>query len=129
MAATTSICCAPRAARCVWSATAPIARAQKLDSEHVLTIFNGSVKLPMDYFQKNKVVTLPIKYGLGHPLIGHPVQDVMDPNDVTKVKIHIECITCHQPHASAQPGLLIKDQANNMAFCDTCHKNRLALTK
>jgi len=105
----------------------PDAKAQKLEAEHVITIFNGSVKLPEDYFIKNKVVALPIKYGLGHPMLGHPVQDVMDPSDVTKVKTHIDCMTCHQPHSSAQPGLLVKDQANNMQFCDTCHKNRLAL--
>ncbi len=105
----------------------PDAKAQKMESEHVITIFNGNVKLPADYFQKNKVVTLPIKYGLGHPVLGHPVQDVMDPTDATKVKTHIDCMTCHQPHSSAQAGLLINDQANNMAFCDTCHKNRLNL--
>ena len=105
----------------------PDAKPQKLEAEHVLTIFNGQVKLPEDYYQKNKVVILPIKYGLGHPMLGHPVQDVMDPADVTKVKTHIDCMTCHQPHASAQPDLLVKDQANNMAFCDTCHKNRLTL--
>ena len=105
----------------------PDAKAQRMESEHVITIFNGNVKLPADYFQKNKVVTLPIKYGLGHPLLGHPVQDVMDPTDATKIKTHIDCMTCHQPHSSAQAGLLIKDQANNMAFCDTCHKNRLNL--
>ena len=105
----------------------PDAKPQKLEAEHVLTIFNGQVKLPEDYYQKNKVVILPIKYGLGHPMLGHPVQDVMNPADVTKVKTHIDCMTCHQPHASAQPDLLVKDQANNMAFCDTCHKNRLTL--
>jgi len=105
----------------------PDSKPQLLASEHVLTIFNGAVKLPEDYYQKNRVVILPIKYGLGHPVIGHPVQDVMDPADITKVKVHITCMTCHQPHASAQPGLLVKDQADNMAFCDTCHKNRLTL--
>ena len=105
----------------------PDAKPQQLESEHVLTIFNGQVKLPEDYYQKNKVVILPIKYGLGHPMLGHPVQDVMDPADITKVKTSITCMTCHQPHASTQPDLLVKDQANNMAFCDTCHKNRLTL--
>jgi predicted CXXCH cytochrome family protein len=34
-------------------------------------------------------------------------------------------LSCHQPHASANAGLLIKDQQNNMAFCDNCHKNRI----
>ena len=33
----------------------PDAKPQKLESEHVITIFNGKVKLPEDYFQKNKV--------------------------------------------------------------------------
>jgi predicted CXXCH cytochrome family protein len=49
----------------------------------------------------------------------------MDPTDQRKVKTPLSCLTCHQPHASAQPDLLVKDQVNNMAFCDTCHKNRL----
>ncbi len=105
----------------------PDSKPQKLESEHVLTIFNGQVKLPEDYYTRNRVVILPIKYGLGHPVLGHPVTNVMDPTDVTKVKTQINCMTCHQPHASAQPDLLVNDQANNMAFCDRCHKNRLAL--
>ena len=107
----------------------PDSKPQLVESEHVLTIFNGQVKLPEDYYKKNRVVIIPVKYGLGHPVMGHPVQDVMDPSDATKVKTQINCMTCHQPHASAQPGLLVKDQANNMAFCDTCHKNRLVISK
>ncbi len=103
----------------------PDSQPQKLESEHLITIFNGSVKLPDDYYVKNKVAILPIKYGLGHPVEGHPVTDVMDPTNVTKVKAQISCLTCHQPHSSAQPDLLVKDQANNMVFCDTCHKNRI----
>ena len=39
----------------------------------------------------------------------------------------MSCLSCHQPHASAKPGLLVKDQENNMAFCDTCHKNRITM--
>ena len=96
---------------------------KKLESDHLITIFNGSVKLPEDYFTKNKVVVLPLKYGRGHPVDGHPVSDVMDPTNVTKVLTKIDCLTCHQPHASAQPDLLVKDQTNNLAFCTTCHKD------
>ncbi len=107
----------------------PDSKPQQLESEHVLTIFNGQVKLPEDYYKKNRVVIIPVKYGVGHPVMGHPVQNVMDPTDATKVKTQINCMTCHQPHASAQPGLLVNDQANNMAFCDTCHKNRLEISK
>ena len=57
----------------------PDSAPNKLESEHVITIFNGSVKLPDDYYVKNKVVILPLKYGRGHPVSGHPVSDVMDP--------------------------------------------------
>ena len=39
------------------------------------------------------------------------------------------CLTCHQPHSSQQADLLVKDQATNMAFCDTCHKDTLSLPK
>ena len=46
----------------------PDARPKKLESEHLIALFNGTVKLPEDYFTKNKVVVLPIKYGHGHPV-------------------------------------------------------------
>jgi predicted CXXCH cytochrome family protein len=101
----------------------PDSQPKKLESEHLLTIFNGSVKLPDNYFTKNKVVVLPLKFGMGHPVAGHPVSDLLDPADPSKVKTPMNCLTCHQPHASAQSDLLAKDQANNMAFCSTCHKD------
>ncbi len=81
------------------------------------------MKLPEDYFKKNKAIVLPLKYGKGHPIEGHPVVDVPDPSDVTKTHAKINCMSCHQPHSSAQPDLLVKDQANNLAFCITCHKD------
>jgi predicted CXXCH cytochrome family protein len=102
---------------------------QKNQAEHLLLIFNGKVRLPDDYYKKNKVPILPLKYGLGHPVEYHPVSDVMDPSNQAKVKTPLSCMSCHQPHASAQPDLLIKDQVNNMAFCDSCHKNRLNMNE
>ena len=99
----------------------PEARPTPVANEPLVTIFNGQVKLPENYFAK--VSRLPIKYGLGHPVDRHPVVDQMDPNDNTKVRVAINCLTCHQPHSSAQPGLLVNDQANNTAFCSTCHKS------
>ena len=93
--------------------------------QHLITIFNGTVKLPDDYYSKNKVVILPLRFGLGHPVEYHPVSDVMEPTDQTKVKTPLSCLSCHQPHASLQPDLLVKDQSNNLAFCDNCHKNRI----
>lgn len=51
----------------------------------------------------------------------------MDPSNPTKVKTALNCSTCHQPHGSAKPGLLVKDQADNLDFCKTCHVNGLDL--
>lgn len=101
----------------------PDSQPKVLEAQHVVTIFNGAVKLPEDYFQKNKVVVLPLKFGLGHPIQNHPVADLKDPKDPSKVVTPMNCLTCHQPHSSAKPDLLVKDQANNMAFCSTCHKD------
>ncbi len=97
----------------------PDRKPQKLESEHLVAIFDGKVKLPENYFAKTP--TLLLKYNLGHPMLGHPVSDVMDPKDITKVKTAMTCLTCHQPHSSAQPDLLAKDQANNAVFCASCH--------
>ncbi len=99
---------------------APDAHPQKLDSEHLVAIFDGKVKLPENYFAK--VPILPLEYGLGHPVERHPVSDLVDPNDRTHVLMQLNCLTCHQPHSSAQADLLAKDQANNMDFCHSCHK-------
>jgi len=99
----------------------PDAKPKKLESEHLVAIFGEKVKLPENYF--SKVPVLALRYNRGHPVEGHPVSDIVDPADVTKVKTPINCLTCHQPHASLQPGLLVKDQANSSVFCAGCHKS------
>jgi predicted CXXCH cytochrome family protein len=90
----------------------PEAKPEALKDSHLMTIFEGKVKLPEDYFRK--VVRLPLRYGIGHPVDKHPVTNYGDKQ--------INCMTCHQPHSSAQPNLLVKDQTGNMAFCSTCHQ-------
>jgi len=97
----------------------PDAKPEKKDNSNVATIFGGKVRLPEDYF--HKVVRLPLKYGIGHPVDRHPVADLSDPS-LRKIKTSINCMACHQPHASSQPDLLVKDQVNNMAFCASCHE-------
>jgi predicted CXXCH cytochrome family protein len=89
----------------------------------VVKIFDGKAVLPDDYFKTAKPVVLPLQYGKGHPILGHPVSNVTDPADMTKVIQKINCMTCHQPHASQYNGLLANDQQNNTQFCATCHKD------
>jgi predicted CXXCH cytochrome family protein len=97
----------------------PDAKPEKVDGAPLVAVFDKKVRLPEDYF--GKVVRLPLKYGVGHPVDRHPVVDLGDPKQNVNVKKSISCLTCHQPHSSAQPDLLVKDQANNMAFCNSCH--------
>ena len=97
------------------------------ESDGMVTIFEGKVTVPKRL--SLETVHLPIKFGAGHPTEGHPVADQMDPTNTAKVRHKINCLSCHQPHASAQADLLVKDQANNMAFCDTCHKDRTNMRK
>jgi predicted CXXCH cytochrome family protein len=95
------------------------AEPAKLPREHMITIFNGKVKLPEDYF--SRIDPLPVKYGIGHPVEHHPVKDIVDPASGKVIKA-VNCSTCHQPHSSKHIGLLIGDQENNTEFCATCHK-------
>jgi len=101
----------------------PDANPQKLESDHLVTIFDGKVKLPETYF--DKVPILSLKYGLGHPTQNHPVGDTLIPK--TKTVFAMNCLTCHQPHAGNEPGMLVKDQKNDMNFCKTCHNNGMNL--
>ena len=96
-----------------------------LEKEHLVTIFDGKVKLPENYF--SKVTIIPVKYGLGHPTLQHPVGDVMDPAHPGRITASMNCLSCHQPHAGNAEGMLVKDQANNMDFCKSCHTNPLYL--
>lgn len=102
----------------------PDAEGKRVETAHLTTIFDGKVRLPESYF--NKVPRLPLRYGLGHPTQFHPVADV--PNPKTKGTIAMNCLTCHQPHAGNEAGMLVKDQKNNMNFCKTCHANGLNLS-
>jgi predicted CXXCH cytochrome family protein len=96
----------------------PGAKPVKVDKEPLVSIFDGQVRLPENYFAK--VPILPLKDGLGHPTQFHPISDVTDPK--TKKVTQINCLSCHQPHSSAHRGLLVKDQKANTAFCETCHQ-------
>jgi predicted CXXCH cytochrome family protein len=105
----------------------PKSQPQALKDAHVVTIFYGKVTLPEDYFVKNKVTILPIKGGKGHPTPAHPTEDIRDLDDLTKIKTQINCMTCHQPHASGGKALLAKDQNPDLQFCQSCHKGGIGM--
>jgi predicted CXXCH cytochrome family protein len=89
----------------------------RVADQHAITIFDGKVRLPEDALKKTPILAL--QYGTGHPTKGHPVANAL--NTKTGKPVTMTCLTCHQPHSSAKPNLLVKDQEANMAFCKTCH--------
>ncbi|MDR3765301.1 MAG: cytochrome c3 family protein [Acidobacteriota bacterium] len=94
---------------------------QPVENTPEVTIFDGKVRLPDTYFHRIRLLSL--EHGTGHPVKNHPVTDVLDLNAPGKVKASMNCLTCHQPHSSANRALLVKDQAPDMAFCRNCHNN------
>lgn len=103
----------------------PDTQPVRIEEKHVVTIFDGKVQLLQDELRKTPI--LPIQYGLGHPTKGHPVANAY--NTKTNTKAELTCLTCHQPHSSAKPDLLVNDQEPNMAFCKTCHNEGTLLLK
>ena len=95
---------------------------EKVESAHMLTLFGGKVRLPEDYFAKQKVVRFDLKDGVGHPIARHPVTDVHDPTDPTKIKWPLGCLSCHQPHAGGARAMLVKDLPPSLQFCRNCHE-------
>ncbi|HKM84544.1 MAG TPA: cytochrome c3 family protein [Candidatus Acidoferrum sp.] len=92
---------------------------ERLESQHLIAIFDGKVKLP----EKYHVPILTLKYNAGHPVEFHPVAGPIDAKNPAAGQMN--CLTCHQAHAGDQAGMLVKDQKPGMDFCNTCHKGRL----
>jgi predicted CXXCH cytochrome family protein len=97
----------------------------RIAEQHLVAIFDGKVRIPEDAL--SRVPVLPLQYNLGHPTKGHPVAGAY--NTKTKTKADLTCLTCHQPHSSAKPDLLVNDQEANMAFCKSCHNEGTLLPK
>ncbi len=96
----------------------PDTQAQRDDAQHVILLYGGKAKIAEPY----NVKVLPLHADMGHPVEFHPVSGQVSRE---KGAAQINCLTCHQPHAGAEPGILVKDQKNNMAFCSTCHQGRI----
>lgn len=96
----------------------------KVEANHVVTIFDGKVRLPEDYFAS--VTRLNLKFGLGHPTRKHPVTDVVDVLDPKKIT-KLSCLTCHQPHAGGAKAMLVTNQKPTLMFCRRCHQGMIGV--
>jgi predicted CXXCH cytochrome family protein len=96
----------------------------KMESAHLVTIFDGKVRLPETYFPDHRVVTFNFADGTGHPVGRHPVAGVPDPLDPTKTRT-LGCLSCHQPHAGGARAMLVKDLRPGLEFCRNCHQSNI----
>jgi predicted CXXCH cytochrome family protein len=94
-------------------------KPQKVAGQAIITIFDGAVRLPENYFDSVPKITL--RWGLGHPIDKHPVASFADPLDPKKER-KLSCLSCHQAHAGNAKAMLISDQPQSLSFCSLCHK-------
>jgi predicted CXXCH cytochrome family protein len=98
----------------------PNAKGTPVPDSTDVTIFNGAVRLPGDYFKKVSLLPLDAQ-GRGHPQQGHPVGGVLDPSDPQKTKT-ITCVRCHSPHGGSK-AMLVTGQEGSESLCSQCHAN------
>jgi predicted CXXCH cytochrome family protein len=96
----------------------PTAAGAKVEGGKDITIFDGAVLLPANYFDQMKHLPLD-NSGLGHPEPRHPVGGVVDPSDPKKVKM-LTCLSCHVPHGGGT-ALLVTGTETTGPLCKLCH--------
>jgi predicted CXXCH cytochrome family protein len=69
-------------------------------------------------FETIPKIELDTTLGFGHPCATHPVAQVADP---LRVGEKMSCLSCHTPHASMLPNLLVLAKGGG-DVCDACHR-------
>ena len=96
-------------------------RNPKVDQETgTVSIFGGTVRLPGFYFTRMPSLDLNRGDSFGHPTTTHPVIAAVDRSDPEK-KRPMNCVSCHQPHASNARGMLDIATNKSMDLCNRCH--------
>lgn len=103
---------------------APSRRPVYDEPTNTVTIFDGAVQLPPDYFLKLQPLALVNKDMAGHPTAAHPVVATVDRGDPDKKK-PMNCLSCHLPHAGVSSGLYVTNTAVSMPLCGRCHTGEI----
>lgn len=103
-AETNSLCLACHAPRRTTDSEVTLFASQAISAKE----FDAIAKIGLDPTQR-----------FGHPWATHPVAGRDDP---LRKGEKISCLSCHQPHASAQPTLVRAAADPKTDICDSCHQ-------
>jgi predicted CXXCH cytochrome family protein len=78
----------------------------------------GLQSIPKAELEAAPKIELDPSLHFGHPRPAHPVADVADPLHAGE---KISCLSCHAPHASELPHLLLSANGGENV-CDACHR-------
>jgi predicted CXXCH cytochrome family protein len=92
----------------------------KVDAKHRTAKVPWGVNLSLDQLKGLQSLGLNKTLDANHPVEGHPVRG---PNTALgNGAPEINCLSCHQPHHSANINLLPAKFVNETALCESCHK-------
>jgi predicted CXXCH cytochrome family protein len=94
------------------------------EATKTVSIFNGSVQLPANYFVKLMPLGLLNGDTAGHPTASHPVAAAIDRGDPDK-KRPMDCLSCHLPHAGVSRSMLVTNTAVTAPLCGRCHHGEI----
>ena len=78
----------------------------------------GPLSITAAEFEKVPKIALDSTGRYGHPWVSHPVGGIPDPLHKGE---NMSCLSCHAPHASQQPKLILAGKPNS-SVCDSCHQ-------
>jgi len=91
--------------------------APRRGAAETVSLFNFE-KVSKADFEAIPKIELDPTLRIGHPCATHPVGEAADP---LRAGARMSCLSCHTPHASTLPNLLVLAKGGG-GFCDACHR-------
>jgi predicted CXXCH cytochrome family protein len=79
----------------------------------------GDETIPLDEYQQAPKIGLDPTGRFGHPWMSHPVAETPDPLHKGE---KMSCLSCHEPHATAQAKLIRAAAQKGTDICEACHQ-------
>jgi len=90
----------------------------KIDKEVQKVSLPGGQTMPFADYRESPKISLDRSGTRGHPIMGHPVAG----QDPLHKGVTLSCLSCHTPHSSTVPSLLLPDIKSSTGLCGECHQ-------